>query len=143
MAYRYPFVTFNRGLSLHPRVKHVIMELPKHKPKDQTMAYTRPAAISLPAPLPRGLVATRDEYGSGTADSGQTYVTFRISRPDTDSRFGATLADIVIYSGDTHALVWDRYTGDARQGDLSAIARLRDWIGAHLPDAQHAGYRYL
>lgn len=109
-----------------------------------TVEYgTRWHGIAIPAPVVAGLTVTVDGFGGGVNDDGVPYATFDIKRPDTASRFGAMLASITVYADtDIPAIVWDRYTGDARAGDLTAIQRVRDMLARDYPTARSASYRY-
>lgn len=97
----------------------------------------------IPAPAVRSLTVTRDEFGSGVNDDGMPYVTFDIARPARDGGFPRMLASITVYADpDMTPLVWDRYTGDGRPGDLRAIQAVRDMLALDYPTARANSYRF-
>lgn len=98
------------------------------------------ARITAPA-FPR-LTVTHDPYGGGVSDAGVKYVTYDIARPATATRMATLLASITLYADGTPALIWDRYTGDARPGDLKAIQAVRDVLARDYPDARANSYRF-
>jgi hypothetical protein len=97
--------------------------------------------MSIPAPIFPRLLVTLDPWGGGTNDAGIEYVTYDIYRPATATRGATLLASITLYADGTPALVWDRYTGDARPGDLKAIQAVRDVLARDYPDARANSYR--
>ena len=98
--------------------------------------------MNIPAPAFPRLTVTHDPYGGGVNDAGVEYATYDISRPATATRMTTLLASITLYADGTPALVWDRYTGDCRAGDLKAIQAVRDVLARDYPDARANSYRY-
>lgn len=99
------------------------------------------AAIATPV-FPR-LMVTIDPHGGGVTDEGVPYETFDIDRPATATRMPTRLASITVYADDSiQPIVWDRYTGDARPGDLRAIQAVRDTLRRDWPHARSNSYRY-
>lgn len=96
----------------------------------------------LPAPAFPRLIVTHDPYGGGSNDAGVEYVTYDIARPGTEKRMATPLASITLYADGSPALVWDRYTGDHRPGDLKAIQAVRDVLARDYPDARANSYRF-
>lgn len=89
------------------------------------------------------LVVTYDEFGSGVNDEGTKYAAFLISRPATATRGETPLAEVTLYADDAISpLVWDRYSGDSRPGDLKAIQQVRDVLKRDYPTAQANSYRF-
>ena len=98
--------------------------------------------MSIPAPVFPRLTVTLDPHGGGINDAGVKYVTYDIARPATATRMATPLASITLYADGSPALVWDRYTGDARPGDLRAIQAVRDVLARDYPDARANSYRF-
>jgi hypothetical protein len=96
----------------------------------------------IPAPAIPGLTVTRDEFGSGVNDAGVPYATFDIARPARDGGYPRMLASLTVYADSTTPLVWDRYTGDGRKGDMTAVQRVRDMLARDYPTARANSWRF-
>lgn len=98
---------------------------------------------NITAPIFPKLLVTEDYYGGGVNDEGVAYRTWDIFRPATATRIPTLLASITIYDADDITpLVWDRYTGDARKGDLNAIQLVRNVLASDYPTARANSFRF-
>lgn len=98
---------------------------------------------NITAPIFPKLTVTEDCYGGGVNDEGVAYRTWDIFRPATATRIATPLASITIYDDpDITPLVWDRYAGDARKGDLNAIQLVRNVLASDYPTARANSFRF-